>query len=142
MKVHYLCHPPNDSLNFVYATELPRFYYAPGLFCVESLSSSGSLPETFQFPAQLNQQLINTELTHSTARTYVVSVEDLALKFFFKLVSLDKKSRYVGDDIEHFEGLPLYRVQPANDERLERACLNSDFYFVGFGGNAMDQEND
>lgn len=133
MKVHYLCHPPCDSVNFVYAAELPVNYYAPGMFCVEASSASGGIAESYQFPAQLKQNLIIPKLTRVNARTYSVEVEDLAMKFFFKLISFDRASRYVGQASNRFSDFPLLRVQPANSLRLEQACVNYDFYFVGLG---------
>lgn len=135
MKVHYLCHPPNDSVNFAYAAELPDDYYAPGMFCVEASGASGQLADSFHFPARLGKRLIAPSLIQVTARTYAVNIDELALKFFFKLISLDRMSRYVGRESDRFTDWPLFRVQPANTQRLEHACANHDFYFVGFGSD-------
>lgn len=142
MKVHYLCHPPHDSLNFIYATELPADYYSPGTFCVEASSANGHLSESFKFPARMGERLIITSLTKVTARTYAVAVEELAITFFFKMVNLDKTSRYVGIETDRFENFRLSRVQPANTNRLEQACLEHDFYFIGFGSDQELQQND
>ncbi|MCW2038785.1 hypothetical protein VDG09_21265 [Xanthomonas campestris pv. raphani] len=142
MNVHYLCHPPHDSVNFVYATELPIGYYAPGTFCVEASNAGGHLSESFQFPARLGQQVVTHRLTQVTARTYAVDVEELATKFFFKLINLDRTSRYVGRESDRFSNFPLLRVQPANTLRLEQACTNHDFYFVGFGSEQLIQQNE
>jgi len=140
--VHYLCHPPDEMNDFVYASELPNGYYAPGMFCVEASDASGHLAESFQFPARFGDQLITTSLIQVTARTYTAQVEGLAMKFFFKLVSLDRTSRYVGRDPSRFEGFPLFRTQPANTQRLEQACVGHDFYFVGYGGDPRIPQNE
>lgn len=142
MKVHYLCHPPRDSLNFVYATELPADYYAPGIFCVEASSASGKLSEFFAFPARMGERLIETKLTKVNTRTYAVFFEELSIKFFFKIISLDKTARYVGNERNRFEDFRLFRVQPANTHRLEQSCLNHDFYFIGFGSSQRSQRSD
>ena len=133
MKVHYLCHPPGDSSNFVYAAELPTDYYAPGLFCVEAFSLRGAVSDAFQFPAQLKNNTIILKLVRVSARTYSVEVKELGMKFFFKLISFDRMSRYIGQAPNRFSDYPLLRVQPANFLRLEQACLDYDFYFVGLG---------
>ncbi|WP_286787674.1 MULTISPECIES: hypothetical protein [unclassified Pseudomonas] len=141
MKVHYLCRPLHDSLNFVYATELPPDYYAPGTFCVEASSASGKLSESFKFPARMKERIIETKLTKVNSRTYAVALEELSIKFFFKIISLDKTARYVGGEPNRFEGFRLFRVQPANTHRLEQACLNHDFYFIGFGSSLESQQS-
>lgn len=142
MKVHYLCHPPHETVDFVYAAELLNGYYAPGMFCVEASDMSGNLAESFLFPARFGQRLITTSLIQVGTRTYAVDVEELAIKFFFKLISLDKTSRYVGRDSSRFANLPLSRAQPASTQRLEQACVNHDFYFVGFGSDLRAPQNE
>lgn len=142
MKVHYLCHPPNETNGFVYAAELPNGYYAPGMFCVEASDASGNLAESFEFPARLGKRLITTNLVQVATRTYAVDIEELAVKLFFKLVSLDRKSRYEGRSSDRFSGLPLFRAQPANTQRLEQVCVNHDFYFVGFGYDLETPQNE
>ena len=142
MKVHYLCHPPGDSVNFVYATELPIGYYVPGAFCIEASSAGGNLAESFQFPARFGQHIVTHRLTLVTGRTYAVDVEDLSTKFFFKLINLDRTSRYVGSESDRFSNFPLFRVQPANTLRLEKVCINHDFYFVGFGSERLIQQGE
>jgi hypothetical protein len=132
VKVHYLCHPPHDSVGFVYAAELPDRYYAPGFFCVEAENARGNVRDAFSFPARLGEQIISAELLQVARRTYSVNVEGVGT-FYFKLVSLDRRARYIGGRAEEFSGYPLYRVQPANDHYLERACQAHDFYFVGYG---------
>lgn len=133
MNVHYLCHPPGDSKNFVYAAELPKNYYAPGMFCVEASNLSGTISESFQFPAQLNKSIVILNLIRVSDRTYSVEVKELGVRFFFKLISFDRSWRYVGQAPNRFSDYPLLRVQPANLLRLEQACLDFDFYFVGLG---------
>ena len=133
MKVHYLCHPPGDSANFVYAAELPADYYAPGMFCVETSSLSGAISDSFQFPANLKGNTVLLKLARVSRRTYSVEVNELGVKFFFKLISFDRTSRYVGQALNRFSDYPLLRVQPAHFLRLEQACLDYDFYFVGLG---------
>lgn len=133
MKVHYLCHPPSDNLNFIYAAELPADYYTPGMFCIEAYNAAGGIAEEFQFPAMLNGIMIIPKLTKVGSRTYSVEIKELSLKFFFKLIRFDKYSRYIGQLSARFEDYPLFRVQPASSSRLEKACLKHDFYFVGFG---------
>jgi hypothetical protein len=122
MKVHYLCHPPNETVDFVYAAELPSGYYAPGMFCIEASDVSGSFVESFKFPARLGERLITTNLTRVGTRTYIVDVDELATRFFFKIVSLDKTARYIGRESSRFTNFPLSRVQPANTTLRTGMC--------------------
>jgi hypothetical protein len=142
MKVHYLCHPPCDSTNFVYAAELPVDHYAPGMFCVESSNASGRLSESFEFFARIGQQVISPKLIRVNARTYSVEVKELNIKFFFKLINFDRASRYVGGALNRFSNFPLLRVQPANSLRLEQACEKYDFYFVGLGYDLFPEKKE
>lgn len=141
MKVHYLCRPPDRLNDFVYAAELPSHYYAPGMFCVEAFDTKGNLGKSFDFPAIFGEQLITLSLIQVTARTYVVDVEKLGMKFFFKLVSLDRTARYVGREPTRFSDFPLFRAQPASSQRLENACIEHNFYFVGFGSDEQNRQN-
>ncbi|WP_146750269.1 hypothetical protein [Pseudomonas sp. RIT411] len=140
MKVHYLCHPPGDSINFVYATELPADYYSLGMFAVEASNANGATSNSFKFPAQLKNNTIILELVQTSGRTYTVDVKKIGMRFFFKLVSFDKTARYVGQARDRFIDYPLLRVQPANYLRLEQACLDHDFYFVGEGYERPESE--
>lgn len=139
MKVHYLCHPPDRQIDFVYAAELPSQYYAPGMFCVEAFNTNGHLGDSFDFPALFGEQLITLSLSQVTARTYAVDVEKLGMKFFFKLVSLDRAARYIGRESKRFSDFPLFRAQPASSQRLENACIEHNFYFVGFGSDEQNR---
>jgi hypothetical protein len=142
LKVHYLCHPPGDLLNFVYAAELPANYYAPGIFCIESKNRSGGLEGSYDFAAILGEQSINATLERVVGRTFSVFIAVLAQRFLFKAVSLDRTARYVGWERNRFSDLPLFRVQPVSDKRLEEACQRHDFYFVGSGAELLMETND
>jgi hypothetical protein len=120
-------------LNFVYAAELPIDYYAPGLFCIESHNRSGGLNGSYEFAARFREQLIDGTLERTSGRTFSVYIAPINQKFFFKAVSLDRTARYVGYERDRFSDLPLFRVQPASDKRLEEACQEHGFYFVGAG---------
>jgi hypothetical protein len=133
LAVHYLCHPPEDSLNFVYAAELPSDYYSPGIFCVESRNRSGGLHDSYGFLARMGEQMIESTLERTDDRTFSIFIESVSLTFLFKAVILNRAARYIGDEQDRFSDVPFFRMQPVNDQRLERACLEHDFYFVGIG---------
>lgn len=140
--VHYLCHPPRDSLNFVYASELPANYYAPGQFCIEAANRGGRPYGSYSFLARFQGELVEQRLELISSRTFSVTVFPIAQRFFFKAVSFNRTARYIGDEVRWFSDVPLMRLQPASDRRLEAACQEYDFYFVGFGGQGSSLENE
>jgi hypothetical protein len=136
--VFYLCRSPNDPKSFLFANELPDNYYAPGLFIVEADNRSGVLDERFKFLARQGLQTLNLELQGAErGRSYVVDAGENG-KFYFKVIALDRTSRYFGHRSNVFRDMPLYRLEPANMRQLELACVERGFYFIGSAGSDGD----
>lgn len=136
--VFYLCRSPEDSKQFVFASELPENYYSPGLFVIEAASRGGRLEQTFNFLARQGQNTMSLELRRSkNGRAYIVDAAHNG-KFYFKAVALDINSRYSGQRRWLFHDMPLYRLEPANMQQLESACIDRDFYFIGSAGVESD----
>lgn len=136
--VFYLCRSPSAPDHFVFANELPKDYYSPGLFVVEADNRSGLLKQDFKFLARQGQQTMSLDLRRSkNGRTYIVDAADNGV-FYFKAIALKRSSRYSGQNRDLFHDMPLYRFEPANMRQLESACINRDFYFTGSTGTNAD----
>lgn len=139
--VHYLCRSSDNSEHLVFANELPDEYYSPGLFVVEAVNPRGLLGPTFKFLARQGMQVIGLELKRSErGRAYIVNAGEIGI-FYFKLVALNRKTRYFGNKVHLFHNMPLFRLEPANMVHLEKACLDRDFYFIGSNGSENDIGN-
>ncbi|MCK0509573.1 hypothetical protein [Aromatoleum buckelii] len=138
--VFYLCRSPHDPELFLFANELPENYYSPGLFVVEAINRRGMLGPNFKFLARQDRQTMSLELRRSeNGRAYMVDAGHNGT-FYFKAIALDRKSRYSGQRGDSFNGMSLYRLEPANMRQLERICADRDFYFIGSAG--IDPNND
>lgn len=47
---------------------------------------------------------------------------------------MSRKTVYAGKLKQQIDGLPLFRLEPANMQQLEQACRQSEFYFTGSDG--------
>jgi hypothetical protein len=137
--VFYLCRSPDEPESLVFANELPEHFYSPGFFVIEAVSRSGMLGGRFSFLARKGQAKINLELQQSNnSRVYIVDTASNGV-FYFKAIALARTLRYSGQRGSLFNDMPLYRLEPANMMRLERECIDHDFYFTGSTG--MDTDN-
>lgn len=135
-KVLYLCRASENSDGLLFAPELPENYYAPGQFVIEAMSASGQLHKLYKFSAMQGDQELELDLKPTErGRSYAVDAGSNG-KFFFKVVAMSRGTRYAGQSILEFEGMPLYRLEPANMQQLEQACRRRDFYFIGNSGGA------
>lgn len=135
-KVLYLCRASENSDDLLFAPELPENYYAPGQFVIEAMSVSGQLHTLYKFSAMQGNQELELELKPTErGRSYAVDAGNNG-KFFFKVVAMSRGTRYAGQSNTEFEGMPLYRLEPANMQQLEQACRRRDFYFIGNSGGA------
>jgi hypothetical protein len=133
-KVYYLCSNPKERASFVFATELGRDLYVPGIFAVEAFTASGKFAESYSFLARQGDTYIRLQLIQKSARVYSVDAGSFGL-FWFKLIRINRYFRYKGAHKTLFNNKPLARVEPANMTRLERVCIAHDFYFVGANNN-------
>lgn len=130
-KVLYLCPGSEDSDSLFFAPELPENHYAPGQFFIEARTPAGKPHELYRFAAMQGSQELEFELRPAkNGRSYSVDAGENG-KFFFKIVAINRSIRYIGKNQENFDGMPLYRVEPANMQQLEQACRKNDFYFIG-----------
>ena len=133
-KVLYLCRGNTDSDHFYFAPELPDNYFAPGQFVIEAKNSQGQLHTLYKFGAMQGGQELELELKPTErGRAYAVDAGANG-KFYFKVVAMHRATRYVGQRQEMFEGMPFFRLEPANMQQLEQACKQSEFYFIGSAG--------
>lgn len=135
-KVLYLCRASESSDDLLFAPELPENYYAPGQFVIEAMNTRGQLHTLYKFSAMQGNQELELELKPTErGRSYAVDAGNNG-KFFFKVVAMSRGTRYAGQSNIEFDGMPLYRLEPANMQQLEHACRRHDFYFIGNSGGA------
>jgi len=66
-------------------------------------------------------------------------------KFLFKLEAIHPQgNKYLGTDLSLREHNPFWILYPVDDIKLEKACRNLNFYFIGYGGEEkiMDSQLD
>lgn len=118
---------------FLFPEELPKNYYAPGLFLVEP-EADGSYPYGYSFDAMDNGSRISLKLTrvdedNSRSSLFVVKTERYG-SFWFKLEKINSSFRYVGSR-SLLQGHNDFCVAMTTDpDKLERVCRNFDFYFI------------
>ena len=133
-KVLYLCRGNADSNDFYFAPELPENYFSPGQFVIESKNTRGQMHDLYRFDAMQDNKELELELKPAErGRAYVVDAGANG-KFYFKVVAMNRATRYAGKQQGPFDGMPFYRLEPANMQKLEQACLTNEFYFIGSAG--------
>jgi len=132
--VLYLCRGAENSDEFFFAQELPEGFYSPGLFVIEARTARGMLHDAYRFAARQGDQVLNLELKATeNGRAFVTDAATNG-KFYFKAVTMSRETVYAGRLTQQFDGLPFFRLEPANMQQLEQACRQSDFYFTGSDG--------
>ena len=128
-KVYYLCSSPDDK-GVVFATELPKDYTSFGSFYVEEASDG----QEYDFPARMNGSTVVAKLTKKEDNLYTAHYNDLG-EFIFKRVPSGREDVYVGKDPKlHGKKLMMIGCPDKNaSDILEIACLEYDFYFIGYG---------
>jgi len=133
-KVLYLCRGVADSDDFYFAPELPENYFALGQFVIESRNTRGDMHDLYRFDAIQGNQELELELKPAErGRAYFVDAGARG-KFYFKVVAMNRATRYAGQQQALFDGMPFYRLEPANMQQLEQVCQLTEFYFVGSAG--------
>jgi hypothetical protein len=136
--VLYLCRSHNDLYGLLFASELPSNYYSSGIFVIEANNWTGELASAYSFLAKQGQKTLNLTLKFSEVRRVCIVDAGENGIFYFKAIALDRRIKYCGSKGSLFHGKQLYRLEPASMMQLEKACITSDFYFIGSSGLGMD----
>jgi hypothetical protein len=119
---------------FLFPEELPKNYYAPGLFLIE-MDNDRRFSYGYTFDAMDNGRrisliMIRADEGDQDSKLYVVKTLHYG-SFWFNLEKINPNLVYKGSKeqlLNHNE----FRVAKSTDSgKLERVCHNFDFYFIG-----------
>lgn len=111
--------------------ELPDGYYSPGSFYLMQPDDADP-DKAYIFPAVWRNQVIFPMLERRTEDyIYEVKVKQVGI-FWFRVEKFKSKPPYIGSDPLLEGTFGAYRVRSIMTGRLEAACFDSDFFFVGY----------
>ncbi|MEL0639413.1 hypothetical protein V6260_02200 [Pseudoalteromonas aliena] len=124
----------SEGGGFLFPDELPKNYYSPGLFLIES-HRSGKYPYAFSFDAMDNGKRVSLKLERANesdprSTLYVVRTKHYG-SFWFKFEDINPSLRYLGSKFNLQDDFSFSVAISTDSEKLERACHNFDFYFIG-----------
>ncbi|MGP5546435.1 hypothetical protein [Psychrobacter alimentarius] len=119
---------------FLFPDELPKNYYSPGLFLIES-DRNGKYPYAFSFDAMDNGKRVSLKLEKANeddprSTLYVVRTTHYG-SFWFKLEDINPSLGYLGVKFKLKDNHSFSIAISKDSEKLERVCRNFDFYFIG-----------
>lgn len=139
--VYYLSYFMEQE-GFLFPYELPDYYYAPGLFLIQS-RETGMFPFQFSFPVMDNgvRRVLTLERAErkSDFHPYFFVTTKNYGKFIFKLQAINPQfNKYLGTDKSLRKQTPFWILYPANNNKLEKVCRKFNFYFIGYAGQEKD----
>ncbi|WP_201491397.1 hypothetical protein [Pseudomonas paracarnis] len=119
---------------FLTPEELPKNYYSPGLFLLES-EADGRYVYSYSFDAMDNGKRISLALVMANENNpdstlYVVKTKHYG-SFWFNLEKINPHLRYIGNKVQLKSHRDFSIVIPTDSDKLERVCHNFNFYFIG-----------
>jgi hypothetical protein len=119
---------------FLFPDELPKNYYAPGLFLVEP-EANGSYPYGYSFDAmdngrRVSLKLIRVDENNSRSSLFVVKTRHYG-SFWFNLEKINPSFRYKGSRSLLHNHNDFCVAMTTDHDKLERVCRNFNFYFIG-----------
>lgn len=129
--VYYLCNSDIPEINgFLFPTELIEGTYTTGVWIL-ALKHYERISNTYEFDAVDDNELISLKMSRINGNVFQVDTSKHG-KFYFRLVNLFyPQLKYVGKskliDIEN----RLLQVVSMDLHKLEIACMNNHFFFVG-----------
>lgn len=124
----------SEGGGFLFPDELPKNYYSPGLFLIES-DRSGKYSYAFSFDAMDNGKRVSLKLERANegdprSTLYVVRTKHYG-SFWFKLEDINPSLGYLGVKLKLKNNHSFSVAISKDSEKLERVCRNFDFYFIG-----------
>lgn len=137
--VHYMIRKRGVSGETIYPSELDDDdgYYGIGSFFLSGFDEWDPLDKAYSFWAIHEGRPIETMLERRTAATYFVDVGRIG-QFGFKARRVGVPAVYMGTSSAINDPLLIRQLAPIDQDSLERAVRDFDFYFVGFTPN-IDQ---
>lgn len=127
-----MCVPP-DAPGLVFPDELPKDYYSPGKFFVER-NVDNKYYQQYEFDAMLNGEVHKVTLQTAHNDTFKATAEEIG-DFNFKTMRVHYLyNRYLGNKGFMKQHGTLSMLVPNDRDALERACIEQDFFFIGYIG--------
>ena len=131
--VYYLCFLGERS-GFLFPDELPQNYYSPGLFLITP-EQDDTYAYSYSFDAMDNGRRISLSLVRADegnpmSALYVVRTKKYG-SFWFDLRRINPLLRYIGNRQQLSKHGDFSVATTTNADKLERACKNFNFYFIG-----------
>lgn len=123
-KVLYLCHSALAKEGWVFPHEEEDCYF-PGVFVIEG--QSGKLGDQYWFDAIDKQKPVTLMLQKKERQIFVVHA---SIGVFFFRVRRTREP-YVGKNSRLQPNSSFWILEALLPERLEEACKQDDFYFIG-----------
>jgi hypothetical protein len=124
----------SEQAGFVFPDELPKNYYSPGLFLILP-EQDGIYTNSYTFDAMDNGRRVSLSLVRANegnpqSTLYVVKTKNYG-SFWFDLREINQRFRYIGNRSQLFNHRDFSSVLSTDTDKLERACKNFNFYFIG-----------
>lgn len=131
--VYYLCFLGERS-GFLFPDELPKNYYSPGLFLVTP-EEDGTYAFSYTFDAmdngvRISLNLVRADEANPRSTLYVVRTDSYG-SFWFDLRVVNSQFRYIGNRSQISQYRDFSVAVSVDADKLERACKNFNFYFIG-----------
>lgn len=137
--VHYMVRKLGTSGEAIYPSELDENdgYYGVGSFFLSGIDEWDRLDKVYSFWAIRDGRPIETMLERRTAARFFVDVGQIG-QFGFKARRVGVPVVYAGTSAAINDPLLIRQLAPLDQDGLERAVRDFDFYFVGLTPN-LDQ---
>ena len=129
-RIHYLMLDPNRK-GLIYPTELDdQAYMGKGSFYLLDFKGY-PIRDSYTFYAIHGEQILTFTLHRNLTRYFQVEVINIGV-FDFLAVSISNQLSYIGNEQETSGLIARRRLKALHPERLDQACIEHDFYFVGY----------
>lgn len=130
-EIYYLCYSDRKEIDgLLFPNELFEETYAPGLWVVDLLDFE-RFPDSFNFKAVDNDEVINFKMTRVNDLVYQVDIPKYG-KFYFRIITtFFLYNKYKGNSNLINKKSRLYQVVSMDIQKLHRTCLEKRFFFVG-----------
>jgi hypothetical protein len=124
--VYFFCRSP-DMDGLVSPRELPLDYDTWGAFYLPA-KVDGSLAKRYAFPAILNGCKLTFVLRGRPSELFVAKIPKVGI---FEFIAERISDRYLGTLFPNRSQICWFALHPADDRKLDTACCEHDFFFVG-----------
>lgn len=135
--IHYLVRSPFGKRGgLIYPSEVnDKYYYGVGGFYLAG--ENKKINNSYIIHAAFENEIFKLKLNRVSAKYFSTTVDNVG-SFIFRAEYVQSKT-YIGSDLILKEAFILRRLRLENHLLAEDACINHDFYFVGYS-NIFDKQ--